>query len=1290
MGNGAARRRGKIVVAAAIAAATVPLVTASSTFAAVRTWDGGGTSNSYFDAGNWVNNTLPNGPFGPYDDIVFGTGFGSGSIDLEQFAAPVQTLTIDTPTSFSLGGEFGEIDVYGGSVRRLPGSNGVHSLGTHFILYTDTVFDIEGAGHVSVGTLQENHNALVSVTKLGSGELRLAGLASPLFTPIVYSGGTYVGAGTLTVAAPQVLGADFVDISENATLAFDYAAAPTSSDQRFFVSGPGAGGNGAIRVVSGAHTLSGAVRLTGTTAVAVGGGASLTLSGTVDAIQPSALTKFGEGILRLSGETTFSEGLQVLEGTAQLDGQASGGPGEINILNGATLRWSGESPVLAGQEIRVVGAGVAGGGAIQADGVVDRTLLRRVAMQGDTTIGVGGGSLTIAGGIDGNASLRKVGPGTLVMQSPAGWSGDTHVAAGTLSVTGEEHLTESTRVTEGATLHVTGNRPVNRRLTLSGTGANSDGALRIGQTSLQWTGLVTLENHGSVGGPVGSQLTVSGAITGPFSLSKVGGGILGLTNPNNQFNQITVIDGTLRVTRADALPPVIRMRPDGTTPRLELDQEKELRIDAEIDLIGNGNGSADDGALNVTRGTDHDWRGRVTIEKDASVAVASGAELTVSGRVRGGNLSKVGPGTLVLSGQNQHESTVVRRGVLEITTARALPEAHPVTTFGGGTLALRDGVAGTGPIRLGGGGARGLGSLHALSGGSQWSGPITLGPGATIGAGLATLDVGGVIDDELPDDPSPLVKVGVGILRLRGVNAYRGGTVVHDGDLEINGDAALGERSGPVTVNGAGRLIAIADAATGRTFTLNAGGSIDARPGVTLTYDGATVNGGFLRGAGKHAVGGAGGEIGFSRFNGVTVLGAANLELSAPTLITNSTNGGKVTTNATSNWDGGFITPGGELVVNNQIFLGHVENLGHIDVAGYVSNFTGDLVSGGGGRITVRPQGLVQLNGGAMKLHGSLLVNDGEVANGVIDVGFGSLATGTGTFPQVNLHPGGTFTPGVAFGLKPNTASDLATIVTGGGDQTVDAPIALLADTVAAIPSDRLRITMPMAAAGVNITKVSAGSLEVKHIRAKALAVEGGTVVVTPDGTAAGASVVDELSIIPAATLDLTNNDLLLHATAATRSQRLRDVEGYVASARNAAAGRWRGAGLTSSAAAGNALTALAIGLAGDDVVVKYTYNGDANLDGQINSDDYFRIDSGFLAQPSSPLYAQGDFNYDDRINSDDYFLIDSAFLGQGAPLVAGDGVVALASVTVPEPSIAVAALTWAATATLRRRHARV
>ena len=59
-------------------------------------------------------------------------------------------------------------------------------------------------------------------------------------------------------------------------------------------------------------------------------------------------------------------------------------------------------------------------------------------------------------------------------------------------------------------------------------------------------------------------------------------------------------------------------------------------------------------------------------------------------------------------------------------------------------------------------------------------------------------------------------------------------------------------------------------------------------------------------------------------------------------------------------------------------------------------------------------------------------------------------------------------------------------------------------------------------------------------------------------------------------------------------------------------------------------------------MLVKYTYIGDANLDGIINGDDYFAIDAGYAAQSTG--YAHGDFDYNGRIDADDYFAIDSHY----------------------------------------------
>jgi hypothetical protein len=158
------------------------------------------------------------------------------------------------------------------------------------------------------------------------------------------------------------------------------------------------------------------------------------------------------------------------------------------------------------------------------------------------------------------------------------------------------------------------------------------------------------------------------------------------------------------------------------------------------------------------------------------------------------------------------------------------------------------------------------------------------------------------------------------------------------------------------------------------------------------------------------------------------------------------------------------------------------------------------------------------------------------------------------------------------------------------------------------------------------------------------------------------------LSMSPTAFLDMADDDLVLHSTAGEKQALLATLNGLLHSGR--AGGLWNGAGINSVTAANNANhstglaaiindhgdgTVVKSSMGGEtlginDIVLKYTYNGDANLDGTINADDYAQIDSGFATHASG--YFNGDFNYSGGApNSDDYFLIDKAFADQGAPL---------------------------------------
>jgi hypothetical protein len=212
---------------------------------------------------------------------------------------------------------------------------------------------------------------------------------------------------------------------------------------------------------------------------------------------------------------------------------------------------------------------------------------------------------------------------------------------------------------------------------------------------------------------------------------------------------------------------------------------------------------------------------------------------------------------------------------------------------------------------------------------------------------------------------------------------------------------------------------------------------------------------------------------------------------------------------------------------------------------------------------------------------------------------------------------------------------------------------------------------------------------------------------------AGGASTlaVDALSVDTAAgsKLDITNNGMVV------RNSTLSAVQALIKAGSNA--GAWNGPGITSSTAAGDASKVTAIGsgnaatlsrsafqgitgLGSSDVLVKYTYYGDADLSGAITLDDFMLFLQGYQAGGTSWL--QGDFDYSGVVTLDDFTLFLQGYQRQSAPLTIVESMIAsspaltdaeraamlAAAQAVPEPASAgaLALLVFAALARRARR----
>jgi hypothetical protein len=407
----------------------------------------------------------------------------------------------------------------------------------------------------------------------------------------------------------------------------------------------------------------------------------------------------------------------------------------------------------------------------------------------------------------------------------------------------------------------------------------------------------------------------------------------------------------------------------------------------------------------------------------------------------------------------------------------------------------------------------------------------------------------------------------------------------------------------------------------------------------------------------------------------------------------------------TFNWNSGTLALTGGLVVESGSPFGAVGGdritaARILEVAGPLTVWTKGGLTLDGGRIVCASidnsrGGTFNWNSGTLAFSGGLAVNSGSP--------FGAVG-GDGITAGRILEVGGTLAVGSggALGLSGGqiTAGDVENTGTMGLDHGT------LTATNALTNGGSITVSGAQIAAGGLINQ---GSMSISNADISAgVLMNGGTMSVTGGQTTAptlinfGSLAISHGSVATAGlmnpgTIDVVDS-LVVQATADPQGLNAVIVD-QIKLARGAAGGAWTGPGITSLAAVGKSYEGVGAFLndRGDgtpimptfdgrnvdasSILVKHTWNGDANLDGIVNADDYFLADSGYVTQKGS--WYNGDFNYDGTVNADDYFLIDSAFIGQTAALSNASRITHHLS-PIPEPS----SLLWAVgtLALLRRR----
>ena len=911
-----------------------------------------------------------------------------------------------------------------------------------------------------------------------------------------------------------------------------------------------------------------------------------------------------------------------------------------------TLRFAGTSDTVSidsAQVLRVGSGGVLDAGS--GSTISGSGFLTTGAAVSDLIVHVpsGGETLTISAAIANSAGgptgLIKAGSGIMLTDGVNTFTGQAQVVGGTLRIGASGDLLNNTvNVFTGATFDLNGQTKTIGGLAGAGSVTLGGGTLSYGANtaSTTFSGVISAGGNLTKVGTGTTTLTGVNTFTGQFNVGETSGtnnGGVVVVDADSRFgtntNSINIYNGTLRLTGGTV--PVINAGtsvPGGTpgvsiasTHALTLNTATNSAIDVptgqygEIAAVVSGTGGlrkTGGGVLDMRTGN-HVYQG-VTIIDGGTLGVNRDANF---GQIPGaptGNAVQLNNGATIrwysnasVAGLNVNRGITIGTGggVIDWSHSSGVPLVnHPINSAGGNTLTK----TGTNTVQVNVSQAGMDGDLNIIQG--RWN------THAAQAAGDGTIYLA-------PQDISPATAAGVAQLGIGGTNLNLSITHVN-----------------PIVLSPTGQGIASFEVNQTNTLTLN--GNITGTGGLT-----------------KGRVAGT---------NGVLVLGG-----------TNSYSGDTTILLGTLRVAGGSAIPDGSSVVMNNP---PTSNLAALDLNGTSETIGGLSNSGAGpnlpsiaignGMLTVNQSATTTFSGAISGVGGGVLRKDGigmltlsgtntytgntVIAGGILSV---SAVANLGSTNHVNLEGGRLFTTA---GLV-NPTRNIQVGVAGGE-----------------FNSNAFNSTFGNVTGSGTLVKNGAGTLTVNHLRSAGVNVAAGMVKAAAQAnpydvaSEAGTSKVTTLTA-SAGLIDLTNTKIITQDASMVATpvyDGINDVyiydgvHGLVQKGRGD--GTWNGtSGITTSQtdATTGVFTSLAVGtgaelrglgptdtelfagqtINGNSTVVMYTYGGDADMDGDLDGDDYFYLDSNVLQSETVFGWHQGDFNYDGRLNGDDYFILDSNIL---------------------------------------------